>query len=233
MTEPRKPIKAPASNVPLIKTPAPKTAAPKTPASKMPPVRPPTDKPAVVKAPTGETPLIQVPTEKVGPPKPTQVDWLKPPFLVAYGLLGLLCLVGLYKWLFGSAGGPDLTRVRGTVTLEGKPLVGAVVSFHPVSKDGGVALGATDRFGHFGMKTPGLGNGVVPGEYRVTVTKLASEEKMMDPDEAKQYTSQTGKLPPSPKVTNLVPAKFASSETSGLSATVKPGATTPFQFDLK
>jgi hypothetical protein len=84
------------------------------------------------------------------------------------------------------------------------------------------------------MKTVGLGNGVLPGEYRVTVTKFASEEKMMDPDEAKQYTAREGKPPPMPKVNNLVPAMYATAESSGLTASVvKVRGGGRFQFDLK
>jgi hypothetical protein len=235
MAEPRKPSNAPSGKVPTAKAPtdkapAAKASTGKAPAAKAPPVTAPAGKPPMVTAPSDKPPIQEVAPRR---PEPPPIDWRKPPFLIAYGLMGLLCLFGLYKWLFGSAGGPDLTRVRGTVTLEGKPLAGAVVTFHPVSKDGGWAVGSTDRFGRFGLTTAGLGSGVLPGEYRVTVTKFSSDEKIMDPDEAKQFTSREGKLPPAPKVTNLVPAKFASIETSGLSATVTRRDGTRFQFDLK
>jgi len=73
----------------------------------------------------------------------------------------------------------------------------------------------------------------VPGEYRVAVAKFVTDDKLMDPHEAKKYFSRQGKRPPTPKVTNLVPAKFASGETSGLVASVQPPGGTRFQFDLK
>ncbi len=177
---------------------------------------------------------IPMPEESIPSSEPAPIDWMKPPFLVAYGLLGLLCLIGLFKWVFGSARNPDLVRARGKVTLEGKPLAGAVGTFHPTSKGENAAVGGTDRAGNFDMKTAGLGNGVLPGEYRVTVTKFASEEKMMDPDEAKQYTAREGKPPPAPKVSNLVPAKYATAESSGLTASVvKARGGGRFPFDLK
>jgi hypothetical protein len=118
--------------------------------------------------------------------------------------------------------------------MEGKPFAGAVVTFHPTSKEGDSAVGTTDRLGHFSMKTAGLGTGVLPGEYRVTVTKFVSEEKLMNPDEAKQYTSREGKAPPTPKVTNLAPAKYASAANSPIPpVTVKARGRARFQFDLK
>jgi hypothetical protein len=201
------------------------------PAAGAPPAKAPTGQ-APTGAPPGYKPLIEEPQvrEKV----PVENKWTKPPFLVLYGVLALLFLYIAYKVLFGSGGGPALTRVRGTVTLAGKPLPGAVVTFHPVAKEGRVAVGETDRMGHFGMKTAGLGSGVIPGEYRVTIAKMASDEKLMDPDEAKKFIGQTGKLPPEPKVTNVVPAKYAGVQTSGLSATVKSGGTMHLPpFDLK
>jgi hypothetical protein len=175
---------------------------------------------------------IEAPAEPEEEGEGIQIDWTKPPFLVVYGLIGLLCLWLAYKWIFGPSRNPNLVRVRGTVTLEGKPLAGAVVTFHPTTKDGSSAVGATDRFGKFDMKTAGLGNGALIGEYGVTVTKLVSEEKMMTPDEAKQYTSKMGKPPPEPKVTNQAPAQYATVQSSGLTATVKRGVG-PFKFDLK
>jgi hypothetical protein len=175
---------------------------------------------------------IEVTTEPEEEAEPIQINWTSPPFLVAYGLVGLLCLWLLYKWVFGPARNPNLVRVRGTVTLGGKPFGGAFVTFHPATKEGSSAVGATDRFGKFNMETAGLGKGVLIGEYRVTVTKLVSEEKTMTPDEAKEYTGKTGKPPPEPKVTNQAPAQYANVQNSGLTATVKRGGG-QFKFDLQ
>lgn len=175
---------------------------------------------------------IEVTTEPEESDEPIEINWTSPPFLVAYGLVGLLCLWGLYKMVFGTTRNPNLVRVRGTVTLEGKALAGAVVTFHPAAKDGIGAVGATDRSGKFDMKTPGLGNGALIGDYRVTVTKIVSEEKMMGPDEAKEYTSKTGKPPPDPKVTNQAPAQYATPQTSPLTVAVKRGGG-QFKFELQ
>ena len=182
--------------------------------------------------PSGAPPATQPQEQRESPTEHPQVPWLSPIFLTAYALVGLLCLWGLYRMVFGPARNPNLVRVRGTVTLQGKPLGGAVVTFHPVSSQGTAAVGATDRFGKFDLKTPGLGSGAVVGEYRVTVTKMTSEEKVMTPDEAKQYTSKTGKPPPEPKVSNLAPPQYAAPQTTPLVVTVKRGGGL-FKLDLK
>ena len=177
-------------------------------------------------------PPVEAPAEPEEEGEGIQIDWTKPPFLVLYGVVGLVCLWLAYKWIFGPSRNPNLVRVMGTVTLDGKPLAGAVVTFHPATKDGSSAVGGTDRFGKFDMNTAGQGNGALIGEYRVTVTKLVSEEKMMNPDEAKKFTSETGKPPPQPKVTNEAPADYATPQGTPLTATVKRGGP-PLKFDLK
>ncbi len=182
--------------------------------------------------PSGQVPPSQAGETSESPAEPLEINWFSPLFVTAYVLVGLLCLWFLYRMVFGSARNPNLVRVRGTVTFQGKPFSGAVVTFHPVAPDGVAAVGATDRFGKFDLKTPGMGNGALIGEYRVTVTKMASEEKMMTPDEAKQYTSKTGKPPPEPKVANLAPPQYASPQTTPLTATVKRGGG-QFKLDLK
>lgn len=234
MAEPRKPTnvprptpqpgKAPTGASPPARAPQARAPAGQPPPGKTPPSAPPPAAPLIEKPPIEEVARA---------PKPVQNEWSKPHYLIAYVVVGLLLVIFAFKWLFGSSGGSDLTRVRGTVTLEGKALVGAVVTFHPVSKAGGFAVGATGNRGQFSLTTAGLGTGVLPGEYRVTVTKFSSEEKVMNPDEAKKFISETGKVPPAPKVTNLLPAKYAIRETSGFSANVKSGTSPRFQFDLK
>lgn len=63
----------------------------------------------------------------------------------------------------------NLTPVHGIVTLEGKPLGRAVVTFCPVAEDGVGAAGITDDNGRFRLASFPTGDGAQPGEYRVTV----------------------------------------------------------------
>ena len=74
--------------------------------------------------------------------------------------------------------------VSGTVTLDGKPVEGATVSFHLLGDDmeGHPATGQTDKTGTFRL-TIGNEDGARPGEYRVVVTKnVLAGPKLKMPD---------------------------------------------------
>jgi hypothetical protein len=67
-------------------------------------------------------------------------------------------------------GGDGKVRVNGTVTLDGQPLEGAIVTFLPVEKgQGQIAHGTTDKDGAFDLTTSRPNDGAFPGEYKVTV----------------------------------------------------------------
>jgi hypothetical protein len=70
--------------------------------------------------------------------------------------------------------GPKLVPVAGVVTLNGKPLEGAVVSFHPdpSNKEGKPGEDITGPEGNYKVNTNGR-SGLVPGKYHVSVTKLS------------------------------------------------------------
>lgn len=72
----------------------------------------------------------------------------------------------------GCGSGPRLASVSGTVTLNGKPLEGAVVQFFPdaSNKEGLPAEDKTGPEGNYKIMTNGR-SGVVPGKYRVMVSK--------------------------------------------------------------
>jgi hypothetical protein len=162
------------------------------------------------------------------------IEWTSPPFMVAYAIAGLVVVVFAVKWLFFSGpSGPALTRVTGIVTMDGKPVASADVTFHPSTKQASPAFGRTDRLGHFDMKTGGTGKGVMIDEYRVTVTKITSEEKIMSPDEAKTFTNKEGKAPPAAKPTNVLPEIYASADKTPLRAPVKSRRPVRLTFDLK
>jgi len=81
-----------------------------------------------------------------------------------------LCLVG--------CGGSDVSTapVSGTVTLEGKPLAGAQISFSPVSDNlkGTPATDITGSSGYYKVMTAKGKSGVAPGKYKVVISKTAA-----------------------------------------------------------
>ncbi len=116
--------------------------------------------------------------------------------------------------------GPVTYRVTGTVTMKGAPVEGAMVVFLPASEDESAraSQAISDSEGRFAMRTH-LGkdnykDGMPPGNYGVTVTKLETV-----PDMRRR-----------PK--NLLPRKYSSVQTSHLEAAVQPSDDNDFQFAL-
>lgn len=77
---------------------------------------------------------------------------------------GLLALATIAT----GCGGPHGASVSGKVTLDGKPLPNANVTFHPAGGAGAIAYGQTDTSGNYVLAT-GTDKGLAPGDYAVTV----------------------------------------------------------------
>jgi len=125
--------------------------------------------------------------------------------------------------------------VTGTVTYQGKPLAGAVITFVPTGADGEAASAFTDSNGKYALTTWEAGDGARPGEYRVKVSK--QEQQAVDPSkmvknlsiEEEQKTYVESKKP-RPPAKSLIPSKYQDEQTSGLAHTVEKKPTT---FDIK
>jgi hypothetical protein len=92
--------------------------------------------------------------------------------------LGLVGIAALALMAAG-CGGPAAS-VEGLVTLDGRPLAAARITFHPDSA-GPVAYGVSLADGSYRLKTGAKQSGLEPGGYRVTVFAMevveAAEEK--------------------------------------------------------
>ncbi|HOM17521.1 MAG TPA: carboxypeptidase-like regulatory domain-containing protein [Thermoguttaceae bacterium] len=126
-------------------------------------------------------------------------------------------LLGVVVCLAGCGRKENLTPVSGTVLLDGKPLDGATVTFHPV-KGGAVGHAKTDASGRFTVMTGTL-HGLKPGEYIVTVQKTG---------EAAQGDSLAPEKPPA----MLTPLQYANVKQSPLKYTA-PGGPANFELSSK
>src|SRR5262249_11387748 len=139
------------------------------------------------------------------------------------------------------------TKVEGIVTLDGKPVEGAMVSFVPEGGKGLPATGLTESDGVFHLTTFSFEDGALPGEYKVLVTKSPTSGnagKQMDPEQIKSMIvggakeapakedgeppapkDDPGKQPPDqakqpPSRPSLLPDTYANFATTNLRATV-------------
>ncbi|GAG11349.1 unnamed protein product [marine sediment metagenome] len=78
--------------------------------------------------------------------------------MILFGLLAAGC---------GSADG--LARVKGTVTLKGQPLEGAVVDFRPLAPGGSPSSGITDAEGRYLLMYNFSTAGAMQGEHVVSI----------------------------------------------------------------
>jgi|688.fasta_scaffold81906_4 hypothetical protein len=117
--------------------------------------------------------------------------------------------------------------VRGTVTLDGKPVDGATVMFVPPAGPPNSAV--TDNAGTFAIAAPG----VPAGACGVTITKMTGGPVLNNPTpEDLQRLAQNPAAAKPP--TSVIPEKFGRTDTSGLSANVTSDASkNVFDFDLK
>src|SRR6476620_10521958 len=130
---------------------------------------------------------------------------------------------------------PATYRETGTVTMQGKPVAGAVITFVPTGEEGEAASAITDSEGKYALTTWKAGDGARPGEYRVKVSK--QEQRTVDPskmvknlsieEEQKIYVESKK---PAPPAKSLIPSKFENEQTSGLIHKVEEKPTT---FDIK
>src|SRR5262245_48050790 len=100
-------------------------------------------------------------------------------YLAVVSILGLL-----------GCGGDGLWRVpvRGTVTAKGTPVGNATVLFMPADgTQGEGGIGSTDTDGNFTLTGSRRGDaGVVPGKYKVRVSRFVDRDGTVLPSDAKQ-----------------------------------------------
>jgi len=125
--------------------------------------------------------------------------------------------------------------VSGSVKYKGKPIVGADVTFFNAEANRS-AFGRTDDKGEYQLTTFSAHDGAVAGKSVVTIAKVEVQEvttpvaSVDSPDYQPPGLNQSTN-PVKPK--SSLPAKYASQETSGLTAVVNTDAPNELDFDLK
>lgn len=138
--------------------------------------------------------------------------------------------------------------MEGTITYNGQPVDGASVLFQPLDPNGEAGAGRTDTSGRFTMTSTHAqrdGAGVLPGEYRVLVTKREVVVPPVDPDRQAfeqgritytEYQERQAARPTYgggvvPRPVELLPVRYGG-PSSDLQATVERGRNNTFEFAL-
>jgi hypothetical protein len=90
---------------------------------------------------------------------------------IAWGIL-LTASVGMA----GCGDKAKPVKVNGTVTLDGKPLPGATITFLPAGEGGRSASGLSGTDGSFDLTTYKPGDGALAGDYKITVQVLEGDK---------------------------------------------------------
>jgi len=130
-------------------------------------------------------------------------------------------------------------KVEGVVTLDGKPVDRAMVSFIPVDKGGHQANGQTGNDGTFHLTTYTSGDGAIPGDYKVIISKAGAHDsennvapKVDDPKDFEKMKSMmmSASKPHRPEKGTL-PADYSDLSKTQLKARVPHDG--PVTFELR
>jgi hypothetical protein len=108
----------------------------------------------------------------------------------------------------GCGASGKLVKTEGLITLDGKPIAGATVTFHPEAEGGRMATGLTDADGIFQLQTFTEADGALPGDYKVTVIKteaLEASPSASGPEKMMKTMFNRSKKKPS----SLLPKEYA------------------------
>jgi hypothetical protein len=159
-------------------------------------------------------------------------------------MLALLAIAASAVLVSGCAKDTGHRKTTGVVTVDGAPIEGATVVFIPAAQGGASGSAITDAKGAYSATSGSVGEGLLPGEYKVTISK---REEVVDPDQAafeageitydelqerkygKGNLSGTGAVGES-----LVPEMYSNAAATPLTVTVTDNAKdNVFNFDLK
>jgi hypothetical protein len=123
-------------------------------------------------------------------------------------------------------GSRQFVPVSGKVTLNGKPLANALVSFNRIPAEGSIesgpsAVGTTNQNGEYTLRVSLKQAGALVGKHSVAITAMSSQ---VSPD-------SDAPVPPGGGPRNIVPARY--NEKTELAFEVPAAGTDKANFDLK
>ncbi|MDR2762404.1 MAG: hypothetical protein LBB88_07380 [Planctomycetaceae bacterium] len=158
----------------------------------------------------------------------------------------LLFLIAVYLCgIIFSLNGCSRVKVRGLVQAEGillyedRPLAWAMISFAPENIDSNsrLATALTNGKGQFVLTTLG-DKGILPGSYKISVTKYIKDEGKDTVFEWKRKRIDPDYEEPRPednilKVVSAIPDKFTTTKNSGLTYTIEANGDRNITIELK
>lgn len=158
--------------------------------------------------------------------------------------LTLLALAASVLFVSGCGKDTGHRKTTGVVTYNGAPVEGATVVFIPQVQGGASGSAITDAQGAYSANSGSVGEGLLPGEYKVTISK---REEVVDEDQAAYEAGEItyeelqerkyggGQLSGVGAVgESLVPEIYSNAAATPLTVTVTDDASkNKFDFDLK
>ena len=130
------------------------------------------------------------------------------------GSVFVACLLSLPVTGCGRGEGPHPVPVSGTVTWNGKPLSSGTITFLPTGATAGrMASGGIDERGQYELSSIEPGDGIVPGDYMITVNVV----KIIKAPDLSPNASPLDAIGRSERV---LPDKYYNAQQSGLTATI-------------
>ncbi len=106
-------------------------------------------------------------------------------------------------------------RIAGKITVDGQPVDGVGLVFHPDFKGGTIATGRTDAAGYYKAMLSHSKQGVLVGKHHITF--------QYDDDEDNENVTDAE---------IIIPSQYASSDTTPCTIEIRPGSN-EFNYDIK
>jgi len=131
-------------------------------------------------------------------------------------------LIAVILVTLGCGGNATMAPVSGKVTHQGKVVPDGSITFYP-KMGGRPSIGQIQPDGSYKLSSVVPGDGAMPGEYTVVIEAKRVTSAIPPRTSFEQELALEGKRRPAAatKIDWLVPEKYSSTETSGLTATVE------------